>query len=386
MDQQELHRLKTLKSIFPEESWPWAITALRRSTLIWEKFDSAVFSQDLVQDIGMDPAEWTPGRICAVILARDESEPLSFPIESFDELSAELKGKVHQVYQDYEGSQDQSTDLVDGFLLALALLSEKNTGKSWQEIIAQFSIQINWQFPLVILFNLVDDQVEYLRILDPELALQVLLSNPLTPDMLVDLLVLVTGSLDIGDLEKWFSVIKKEVPDLTAVIAQALLTSLNLATGSIQEILILSFLNQLAGNGKKALNLLEEAAEQNQKLQGKVTANLNKVKSHLDEPQVSDKSWQDLKGSLSNEDSHNTNLTDVAEIIRSLLQKNQHAAAGDLIGTLPDPLPLNPDLALVMAEYAQSQKQYIRAEQYALQALELSQEIPLNNLSAVLLK
>ncbi len=387
MEQQELQRLKTLKNIFPEESWPWAITALRRSPLIWGKFDSLDFSQVLVQDIGQDPADWTPGRIGAVLLTRDGAdEPVPYPIQSFDALSADLKSKVHQTYQDYEENQEQPIDLIEGFLLALALLGEKDTGKSWQEITSQYANRNNWQIPLMVLFNLVDDQADYLRTLEPGFALQVLLSNPLTPETLIDLLVQVVVSLEIGDLEKWFKVIQKEVPDLVAMVAQALLSSLDPTSGSIQEILVVSFLNQLAGNDEKALKLLEEAADQNQKIQGKVTANLNKVKSHLDEPQVSDKAWQDLKGSLSSEEGRDENLTEVAEIIRSLLEKNQFAAVGDLVGKLPDPLPEHPDLTLALAEYADTQDQSLRAEHLALQALELSQETPLENLSTVLLK
>ncbi len=386
MEQQELQRLKTLKSIFPEDTWSWAITALRRSPWIWAEFDSSEFSQTLIQEIGVEPKEWTPGRIGAVLLTRETNEEIPYPVESFDNLSAEIKGQVHQTYQEFEENGQEPPDLINGFLLALALLGEKRAGKSWTEILNQYKDRINWQMPLVILFNLVKDPAEYLSKLDPELALQVLLSNPSTPESLVDILVQVVGSLDIGDLEKWFKVIQKEVPDLVAMIAQALLSSLDLASGSIQEILILSFLNQLAGHDQKALHLLEKAADQNQKLQGKVTANLTKVKSHLDEPRVSDQAWKDLKGSLSNEDLPEENLTQVADIIFSLLENKQYAAISDLVEKLPNPLPEHPELLIAMAEYALAQDQTIRAEQLALQALNLSQDKPLENLSSILLK
>ncbi len=386
MEQLELQRLKTLKSIFPEDSWSWAITALRRNPTIWAEFDSEDFSQILIQDIGVEPQEWTPGRIGAVLFSRDVEEEIPYPIDSFDDLSAEIKGLVHQTYQEFEENESESPDLINGFLLALALLGEKRAGKSWAELLNQYKDRINWQTPLVILFNLVKDPAEYLRFLDPEFALQVLLSNPSTPETLVDILVKVVAFLDIGDLEKWFKVIQKEVPDLVAMIAQALLSSLDLASGSIQEILILSFLNQLAGHDEKALKLLEKAADQNQKLQGKVTANLTKVKSHLDEPRVSDQAWKDLKGSLSKENLPEESLTEVADIVISLLENKQYAAIGDLVEKLPNPLPEHPELLIALSEYALTQDQPIRAEQMALKALNLSLDKPQQNLSSVLLK
>jgi len=122
MEQQELQRLKTLKSIFPEDSWSWAITALRRNPAIWAEFDNADFSQTLVQDIGAEPQEWTPGRIGAILFAKETEEELPYPIESFDGLSAEIKGIVHQTYQEFEEKDGEMPDLINGFLLALALL------------------------------------------------------------------------------------------------------------------------------------------------------------------------------------------------------------------------------------------------------------------------
>jgi len=339
MEKQELQRLKTLKSIFPEDSWSWAITALRRNPAIWAEFDNSEFSQTLIQDIGVEPQDLTPGRIGAVLFARDIEEEIPYPIDSFDGLSAEIKGIVHQTYQEFEEQEGETPGLINGFLLALALLGEKRAGKSWSEILIQYKERIEWETPLVILFNLVKDPADYLRLLNPELALQVLLSNPSTPESLVGILVEVVANLDIGDLEKWFKVIQKEVPDLVAMVAQALLSSLDLTSGSIQEILILSFLNQLA----------------DQILHGKVTANLTKVKSHLDESRVSDQAWKDLKGSLSKEDISEENLTEVADIINSLLINKQYAAIGDLVEKLPDPLPEHPALLITLSDYALEQ-------------------------------
>jgi len=64
----------------------------------------------------------------------------------------------------------------------------------------------------------------------------------------------------------------------------------------------------------------------------------------------------------------------------------QYAAIGDLIEKLPNPLPDHPQLLIALADYALGQDQNIRAEQLALQALNLSLDKPLENLSTILLK
>ena len=386
MEKLELQRLTTLKNIFPEESWNWAITALRRSPAIWNEMDSVDFTQGLIEELGTDPENWSPGKISAVHLQKNLNGKINFPIASFDDLDADIKGKVQQTYQEFDDTQEDPPNLIQSVLLALALLGEKDTGKSWAEIIDQYAERMHWSGPLAILFSLIENQADFLSALDPALALQVLLSNPIKPEGIADILIKVLQSLDLGELESWLKAIEKEVPDLISMIAQALLDSLDIKPDSIPEILTLSLLNQLAGYQTKALQLLEKAADKNQKIQGKLTANLNKVKTNLDEPQVSDPAWQALKGSLNSEGGMGENLSEVAEIIHSLLGKNQYAAVADLVGKLPDPLPEHPGLLFVLSEFAHTQQQPNRAERLAKQALELSANSPPEGLSNLLLK
>ena len=386
MDNQELQRLNTLKNIFPEESWPWAISALRRSPQIWDRLESVEFSQHLVKGIGAEPSEWTPGRIGCLLGEQESSEEISWPIDSFEDLSAEVKQKVRQIYQESGEKPVSSGDLNEAFWLALALWGEKASGKSWVEIIKQYQIKTNWEFPLVILFDIVQDQTEFLKVFDPELAFQILLSNPISPAILADILVRVVESLEISDLEKWLKTIQKEVPDLSEQIAQSLLDIMEFDSSSLQELLVLSLLNQLAGKSETALELLELASERNQKLQGKLSANLNKVKTKLVEPQANDRGWQELKSSLSDQPGMGDNLEDVAAIIHSLIEMKHLAAAGDLISKLPDPLPEHPDLYLALAEFALIQNQPLRAKQFAIDALEKSlvDQAPPEGLSRIL--
>lgn len=386
MEKLELQRLNTLKNIFPEDSWSWAITALRRSPAIWNKLDSVDFTEGLVEELGTDPEGWSPGKIATSHLQKAFDGRIDLPLLSFDDLDAEIKGKVQQAYQEYNEEQDDSPNLIQSVLLALALLGERDAGKSWTEIIQHYTERVKWSGPLAILFSLIDNQAGFLGSLDPELALQVLLSNPIKPEGITEILIEVLQDLDLEELEGWLKAIEKEVPELVAMIAQALLDSLDLKPENILEILTLSLLNQLAGNQTTALKLLEKATKKNQRIQGKLTANLNKVKTNLDEPQVSDPAWQALKGSLDRQGEMGENLSEVAEIIHSLLAKNQFAAVADLVGKLPDPLPDHPELLFVLAEFAHSQRQPIRAEGLAKKSLELSQGAPPEGLSKLLLK
>ncbi|MFN2113440.1 MAG: tetratricopeptide repeat protein [Anaerolineales bacterium] len=387
MEKLELQRLTTLKNIFPEESWSWAITALRRNPTIWKSLDSVDFSQNLIDELGPDPENWSPARISAAWLAKEGHEEIPVPVHSFDELSAEIKGEVHRASQDYQKDLENPPDVIESILLALGLLAERDAGKGWKEIIDQFSQRVPWTGPLAVLFSLVENRTEFLQNLEPEAALQVLLANPIQPQVLTEILIEVVSKVEISELEKWLKVIEKEVPELVSMIAQALLISLDLKPETVPEILVLSTLNQLAGNQSKALTLLEKATEKNHRIQGKLTANLNKVKSYLDEPQISDPAWQELKGTLGNLDQMSENLGEIADIIHALLEKKQYAAVADLVGKIPDPLPEDPGLLLVLGEFAQTQQQPVRAEQLGRQALQLSAgATPPERLSSLLFK
>ncbi|MGB2956791.1 MAG: tetratricopeptide repeat protein [Anaerolineales bacterium] len=388
MAKQELLIINALKTIFPEASWSWAIPALRRAGPIWGKLESEGFSQILVQEIGSEPTDWTPGRIGAAVLNREYSDLVNWPINSFSDLPAELRNQVHQTYQDYENSTDQILSLSDAFQLSLALLGEKNSGKTWQEIIGQLSPQDGWLFPLTCLFDLVEDQSEFVQALNPELGTQVLLSRPLSPEAQVEMLSGVLFTMDAASLENWIKALNKEDPDLGAKVAQTLLVKGKLEPSSIQESVTLSLLNQLAGNSEAALKLLKEAADQNQKLHGKLAANLNKVRAGLQQPQVNDKAWQELTKAISEPEGMEENVQEVSDIIRSLLDNKYYAAAGDLISKLQDPLPEHPELITALAEYALSQNQKTRAGQLALLALEKNDggKSPPENLSSVLLQ
>ncbi|MCK4490321.1 MAG: hypothetical protein KAU23_08685, partial [Anaerolineales bacterium] len=322
------------------------------------------------------------------MLNREYSDLVNWPINSFSDLPAELRNQVHQTYQDYENSTDQILSLGDAFQLSLALLGEKNSGKTWQEIIGQLSPQDGWLFPLTCLFDLVEDQSEFVQALNPDPGMQIMLSRPLTPEAMVEMMSGILFTMDAANLEKWIKALNKEVPDLGPKVARTLLAKQNPEPSSIQESVTLSLLNQLAGNSEAALKLLKEAADQNQKLHGKLAANLNKVKAGLQQPQVNDKAWQELTKAISEPEGMAENVQEISDIIRSLLDNKYYAAAGNLISKLQDPLPEHPELITALAEYALSQNQKTRAGQLALLALEKTDggKSPPENLSSVLLQ
>jgi len=388
MAKQELLIIDALKKILPEASWSWAIPALRRSPLIWGKFESDGFLQYLGQEIGSEPTDWTPGRIGAAALNRESSELVDWPIKSFDDLPAGLRNQVNQTYQDYENNLGQILGFNEAFQLCLALFGEKNSGKTWQEILTQYSAQNSWLFALSCLFDLVDNPQDLIRALNPEAGMQVLLSRPLPPAALADLLGGIMTIMDPANQEKWIKTLNKEVPDLSPNIAKTLLAKQNLEPSNIQESVTLSLLNQLAGNTEIALELLREATDQNQKLHGKLAANLNKVKTDLQQPQVDDKAWQELTSTISSPEGMDDNAQEISEIIRSLLDNKYYTAAGDLISKIKDPLPEHPELLTTLAEYAFSQNQKTRARHLALLALEKGNRdnSPPANLSSVLLQ
>ena len=258
------------------------------------------------------------------------------------------------------------------FFLSLALIGETETGKNWSELLTELSPKKDWITALSICSGLIDDQLVFFRALDPKHALEVFSTVPLAPAHKIEILERVISPMGAEEMEKWLRGISKEVPDLVPNLARLILGNAKFDKNNIQETLTLSFLNQLAGNDEVALKLLEEASEQNQKFHGKLAANLNKVRTNLDQPRLSDKSWKELKESLGDPDLAGENVQDITEVIRSLLDNKLYAAAGDLLTKIQDPLPDNPELLTALAEYALSQDQKNRADQLAGLALEKS--------------
>ncbi|MCK4800952.1 MAG: tetratricopeptide repeat protein [Anaerolineales bacterium] len=388
MAKQELQLFNALKDIFPEESWSWAIPSLRRTSQIWGKLGADGFLQFLVQEIGKEPTNWTPGRIAAMELNRETSHEVIWPIRSFSDLSAELRHQVYKTYQEYGNSTDQLLDLDQAFLLTLALLGERSSGKTWQEIINQLSPLTSWISPLTFLFNCVEEQQEFIQALNPDPGMQILFSTPLDPAARVEFLSRILSPMDASSQEIWLKALLKEVPELAPKVARVLLIEHKPEPSNIQESVTLSLLNQLAGNTEAALNLLKEASDQNQKLHGKLAANLNKVRNDLQQPEVNDETWQELTAAIGKPSSLDENVGEIADIIRSLLDNKYYEAAGDLIDKLQDPLPEHPELLSALAEYALSQNQKTRAGQLALLALERTDQVntPPANLSSILLQ
>jgi tetratricopeptide (TPR) repeat protein len=387
MEKQELQRLNTLKNTFPEESWPWVISALQRTPVIWDQLGSLDHSQHLIKVIGNGPTEWTPGRIAAIQAEREISQHIPWPLSSAEELPAALVDKVHQFYGDSAGEKLAPHGLADAFWQALSLLEEWRSGNDWRDVISAYLSRTSWALPLNVLFSLVSDRVEFLSSLEPDVAFDVLLSHPLPPEQLAELLVDTVGSMDTAGLEPWLKAIQTQVPELAGEIARTLLSSLKLDSGATQDLLVHSLLFQLAGRSEEALKLLEKAADQNQRLQGKLRAHLNKVKTNLDQPLANDRDWQMLKENVGESSAGGESLEDLAIILRSLLGKNQLAAAGELIGKLPDPLPDHPELLYVLAEYARLQNQTIRAGELSVRSLEKTapDQAPPEGLSSTLL-
>ena len=73
--------LSSLKSIFPESSWPWAIPAIKHDPLIWKALaDQDFFSQ--VSGLSQEPKDWAPHNLAAIILEQKDFSSLPADLES----------------------------------------------------------------------------------------------------------------------------------------------------------------------------------------------------------------------------------------------------------------------------------------------------------------
>ena len=78
---EHLSVLSSLKSIFPESSWPWAIPALKHDPIIWGKLaDHDFFNK--ISGISHEPRDWAPHKLAAVALGQKDFTTLSADVES----------------------------------------------------------------------------------------------------------------------------------------------------------------------------------------------------------------------------------------------------------------------------------------------------------------
>jgi tetratricopeptide (TPR) repeat protein len=158
-----------LKDTLPEDSWSWVIPSLRQDSIIWESLQDQDFLKLAIQEIGLNPKDWTPLNLALLSLGGDlaVNELGTVPLE---ETSPYLHQQSVQAYQNHTGKNPPPVDISQAGFLALYFLEHPAEGKRYAPATS-----------ISCLFSLLQEPVEYLSQLNPEISVHVILSNPLDP-------------------------------------------------------------------------------------------------------------------------------------------------------------------------------------------------------------
>lgn len=384
MDKQDFSLISTLKETFPEDSWSWAIPALKREPLVWETLRGEHFQDKARKEIGPQPQKWTPAHLGATAVNLDLPFNLPWPLPPFNELDPEIRQRVYQKYQDFTEETQQVTLLMDALLLALGLKQEKDAGKTWQELLHNRPSMSAWRGPLVCLYEMLDSPATLLRVVPDHLGIHIVLSTPSSPAAAMERLQGHLSSFDRPKQLAWLDILKEESPDITSRMAKTLASHSNPQPSSIAEIVADSEIYRTADDPHTALQMLMQASSLHEDLKVKLLAKINAAHAQVEAPQLSSQFWQDLLDTVEDPDRLASHADVISDLLGILIEKKFFAAAENLVEHISEPLPEHPRLLTHLAAYALSQDEPQHAQRLALQALHTQSEHSPSTLSKLL--
>ncbi len=220
--------LNLIAQFVPADARPWIVAALRHDPIVWNELQSSALAsclqQRLAQEDPFRPDQWSPGAMALLQMGLQiPSEVLRAPAKL--SLEADTQKTAHQSLEALI-SQASPPSLAQAGWTALSWRIQFDQKKPWQPVLDSLltAPQGNWATPLACLYDYVPQPSQLVRALLTQgapahlhaFALHILLSNPLPPGELVELLLSnaeghtdKTGWLTPGEqlrLLKWLSV------------------------------------------------------------------------------------------------------------------------------------------------------------------------------------
>ncbi len=370
MAEQDPSLINALIAIFSKSTISWVIPALRREPAVWSELSQPEFLQAVQEQLGNQETDWTPTRIGLLAVALDTKEALPWPITSFKAFSPEISQRVVETYRAVSEDHLPLTRLSDLTCLGLSLWGERESGKTWQDLITNNKLTKTWRAALTCTFDLVSKPLDFLKALPASSAIHILFSQPRTPQNREDALLKYLPCLDPGQQVAWLRCLQTEQAAMTRNLAQRLVQQSNGQPKGIQETILRAELHQLAGDSQQSLHLYQQASQLNHQLQRTLSANLNKITAGISTDPLEEEGWRELLDLIQNRDEIDHHGDEIAEVIHTLLKQGHLEAADQLISALNDPLPQHPALLTAMAAFAKQEQADTKAGELALLALE----------------
>lgn len=369
MAKQDSSPIKDLKNNFPTDSWSWLIPALRRDPLVWEELCDPDFRALALQELGDQEANWSPLRLGVLAVNQQHSPGIPWPLTSFEDLPAELRKIVYQRYQDQDPGSSRSQTLAESCLLSLAILAEHESGKPWSAVLPPFEGSAAQITELSCLWNLAEFDLKLLNVIPAAAGVRILLSQALPQQQIKEYLVEHLLDVEIKAQLRWLENLKKEKPEMTVQVARSLTPDLDREPETLEESLDQIALFNLADQQQEALGMIDHASIIQEKLKGELITRKNILQIRVQQPQLTNDSWKELKSIASTPSNLAENAQRIVSLMEALLEKNYFAALENLVEILPQPYPNHPGLLTILAAAAYLQEEQSRARELAEQAL-----------------
>ncbi len=220
---ENLSVLSSLKSIFIESSWPWAIPALKHDPIIWNKLaDQDFFNQ--VSAASQEPRDWAPHKLAAIVLGQKD---LTAPP---DKLESESQAALSQFLETGSLTSELGDDFKGASLIAVALyrcFQSDDRQEIDDALRASTSINSAWFTPMAVLFGLMPDQVQLVKHLVVQLdgtniyplIVHTMLSQPLPIEEAKQVLWDVLEELTLVKSAALLEQLSKYRPEMSMVLA-----------------------------------------------------------------------------------------------------------------------------------------------------------------------
>ena len=222
--------LGQLKSILPEDTWPWVIPALRKDSLVWNSLQEPQFLEQAVQHIGSDAQGWSPAALALLALNQD-------PCGDLTSLVPELFEQARQTYEKFSQFDPQAAaqklTLAHSGRLAIALAETSRGDGGWENSLVDLEAlpPTARETPLACLFGFTADRLGLIQALVRagssqkfyDLAIHAVLSNPLPLAEHAKTLHAALKDLPLSDCANLLARLKKFRPEFTTQLARLFL-------------------------------------------------------------------------------------------------------------------------------------------------------------------
>jgi tetratricopeptide (TPR) repeat protein len=225
MTEQSSTLLASLKSHLPESNWSWVIPALKHDQIIWGILQDPSFFKTAVDSIS-DPREWTPAHL--VFLKVFGSHPRTIGSQLLQKGEEQLDKNL----QSESLTNLENADIEQIALITIGLHNRyKENIRHGIERIVSSSLPLSQEALTIagILFGISSDQTKLISsLIHPNhssrfasLVIHALLSNPLPPEELKELLANTLDDFTLSDCTRFLNLLNQYRPELTKELANA---------------------------------------------------------------------------------------------------------------------------------------------------------------------